>query len=96
MTVTEFSDSIDHLEMLGVELRASWTQTRKANGDIMQSRIENTIRQWKSGKFMLLNMRGWSLNQYCLSKAWFKTHSVDIRVQDVTKITSLVKSWLLC
>ena len=86
----------DHLEMLGVELRASWTQTRKANGDIMQSRIENTIRQWKSGKFMLLNMRGWSLNQYCLSKAWFKTHSVDIRVQDVTKITSLVKSWLLC
>ena len=43
---------------------------------------------------MLLNMRGWSLNKYCLSKAWFKTHSVDIRVQDVTKITSLVKSWL--
>ena len=84
----------DHLEMLGVELRASWTQTRKANGDIMQSRIENTIRQWKSGKFMMLNMRGWSLNQYCLSKAWFKTHSVDIRVQDVNKITSQVKSWL--
>ena len=42
----------DHLEMIGVELRATWTQTRKANGDITQSRAENTIRVWKSGKFM--------------------------------------------
>ena len=84
----------DHLEMLGVELRSSWVQTRKANGDIMQARVANTIRQWKSGKFMLMNMRSWSLNQYCLSKVWFRTHSVDIRVQDVNKITSLVKSWL--
>ena len=88
MTISE------HLEMLGVELRSSWTQTRKANGDIVQSRVENTIRQWKSGKFMHLNMRSWSLNQYCTSKVWFKTHSVDLRVQDVTKITSLIKSWL--
>ena len=45
----------DHLEMLGVELRSSWTQTRKANGDILQSRIQNTIRQWQTGKFMLLD-----------------------------------------
>ena len=50
----------DHLEMIGVELRSSWTQTRKANGDVLQSRAENTTRQWKSGKFMQLNMRGWS------------------------------------
>ena len=84
----------DHLEMLGVELKASWVQTRKANGDILQSRIDSTIRQWKTGKFMPLNMGSWSLNQYCLSKAWFRTHSVDIRVQDVNKITSMVKSWL--
>ena len=84
----------DHLDMLGVELRASWTQTRKANGDMVQARVENTIKQWKSGKFMMLNMRGWSINQFCLSKVWFKTHSVDMRVLDITKITSLIKSWL--
>ena len=84
----------DHLEMIGVELRSSWTQTRKANGDVLQSRAENTTRQWKSGKFMQLNMRGWSLNQYCLSKVWFRTHSVDLRVLDLTKITSHIKSWL--
>ena len=84
----------DHLEMLGVELRATWTQTRKANGDALQSRIENTIRQWKSGKFMYLSLRSWSLNTYCLPKIWFRTHSVDLRVQDLTKITSKIKSWL--
>ena len=84
----------DHLEMLGVELKATWSQTKKANGDICQSRVESTIRQWKSGKFMHYNLRSWSINQYCLSKVWFKTHSVDLRVGDVTKMTSLVKSWL--
>ena len=47
----------DHLEMLGVELRATWTQTRKANGDISQSRILDTIRQWKTGKFMTSDVK---------------------------------------
>ena len=84
----------DHLEMIGVELRATWAQSRKANGDIVQSRVENTIKSWKSGKFMPLNMRSWSVNQYCLSKVFFRTHSVDLRVLDITRITSLVKSWL--
>ena len=43
---------------------------------------------------MHLSMRSWSLNQYCLSKVWFRTHSVDLRVMDVTSITSSIKSWL--
>ena len=58
----------DHLDMLGVELRATWTQTRKANCDIMQDRVEKTVRQWRSGKFMHLSMRSWSMNSYCLPK----------------------------
>ena len=84
----------DHLDMIGVELRATWLQTRKANGDIAQTRVENTVKAWRAGKFMPLNMRPWSVNQYCLSKVFFRTHIVDMRVSDVTKITSLVKSWL--
>ena len=43
---------------------------------------------------MNLTMRGWSLNTYCLTKTWFRTHSVDLRVQDIKKITSNVKRWL--
>ena len=84
----------DHLDMLGLELRSTWTQTRKCNGDALQSRVDNTIRMWKSGKFMNLTICNWSLNTYCLPKIWFRTHSVDLRVQDVTKITSRIKSWL--
>ena len=84
----------DHLEMVGVELRATWTQTRKANGDAIQAKVSNTVKQWKTGKFMPLSMRSWSMNQYCYSKVLFRTHSIDLRVADITKITSLAKSWL--
>ena len=84
----------ESLEMVGVELKATWLQTRKANGDIVQARVSDLIRTWKSGKFMDLTARPWSLNSYALTKAWFRCHSVDLRVADVTCITSKVKSWL--
>ena len=84
----------DHLDMLGVELRSTWVQTRKANGDEVQDRVEKTTRLWRSGKFMHLSLRSWSLNSYCLSKVWFKTHCVDLRQLDTNKILSSIKSWL--
>ena len=84
----------DHLDMVGVELRSTWTQTRKANGDILQNRITSTINPWKSGKFMPLTSRPWSINSFALSKVWFKCSSVDLRVADLNTITSSVKSWL--
>ena len=37
----------DSLEMVGAELKASWLQTRKANGDIIQTRLSNTINACK-------------------------------------------------
>ena len=43
---------------------------------------------------MELTRRSWSLNHYCLSKIWFRTHSVDLRVMDMNSITSSIKSWL--
>ena len=84
----------DHLEMVGVELRATWTQTRKANGEAIQARVANTVSLWKTGKFMHFSMRSWSLNQHCYSKVWFRTHSVDLRLGDIKKITSSAKSWM--
>ena len=33
----------DHLDMLGVELHSTWSQSRKANGDIVKKNISNTI-----------------------------------------------------
>ena len=78
------------LEMVGVELKASWLQTRKVNGDIIQTRVSNTIKAWKSGKFMDLSCRPWSLNSKALSQVWFKC----LRVTDIFSVTSRVKSWL--
>ena len=84
----------DHLDMIGVELRASHVQTRKHNGDLIQERARSTINPWRGGKFMTITQRGLSVNNYCLSKIWFRTASLDLRAMDITKITTLVKSWI--
>ena len=84
----------ESLEMVGVELKASWLQTRKANGDIIQNRLSNIVNVWKSGKFMDLSCKPWSLNTYALTKVWFRCHTVDLRVSDISSVTSKVKSWL--
>ena len=34
------------------------------------------------------------MNIYCFSKIWFRTHSVNLRELDASKITSNAKSWL--
>ena len=39
---------------------------------------------------MDLSIRPWSLNTFALTKVWFKCHTVDLRVSDI----SSVKSWL--
>ena len=84
----------DHLDMVGVELRATHTQTRKANGDMVQDRVQKIIGSWRSGKFMPLTQRPWSINTYCLSKVWYKANVIDLRVADISSINSKVKSWL--
>ena len=84
----------DHLDFIGVELRSTFTQTRKVNGDILQTRIKNTVGPWKAGRLMPLSQRAFSANCYALSKVWFKCSVVNLRVQDQNIITSQLKSWL--
>ena len=84
----------DYLDFVEVELRDTFIQTRKTNGDQLQSRIKNTIGPWKTGKFMPLTLRPYSANTYALSKVWFKCSSINLRAQDVNTINSQVKSWL--
>ena len=43
---------------------------------------------------MPLSQRSQSLNMYCLIKVWCKCPSIELRVSDLTKISSLIKSWL--
>ena len=84
----------DHLDMVGVTLMASWAKTRKANGDELQKRVDNKIKLWKGGKFMPITQRSWSLNSFALSKLWFRTKCVDLRVCDVNNVVKSCKSWL--
>ena len=84
----------DHLDMVGVELRATWTQTRKANGDKIQEKVSKTIGPWRTRKFMSLTMRPSSINSFVLSKVWFRCGSVDLRVADIGAVNSSIKSWL--
>ena len=43
---------------------------------------------------MPLTNRPHSLNMYCLSKVWFRCSSINLRVCDINKISSNIKSWL--
>ena len=65
----------DHLDMVGVQLKATYTQTRKINCDILQEKVSNVVGPWRGGKFMPLNQRSFSLNSYCMSKLWFRCGS---------------------
>ena len=84
----------DHLDFVGVELRATFQQTRKVNGDQLQDRVKNTVGPWKAGRFMPLTLRPFSANTHALSKVWFKCSSVNLRTTDIDTINSQVKSWL--
>ena len=81
------------LAMVGVHLTASWQATRKLNNDELQNKVNTCIGSWKSGKFMPLVSRPFSINTYCTSKVWFRTGSVDLRVADVSAITTKLKSY---
>ena len=74
----------EHLDMIGVVLKATHTQSRKVNGDLLVDRVKNTMGPWKGGKFMPLSLRCHSVNTYCLPKVWFKCGSMDLRVGDTS------------
>ena len=84
----------DHLDYLGCKLYANYNTTRRENGEILKKKVKDQIGSWKSGKFLPLTSRPWSINIYCYSKLWYRTSCLDLRVGDSTAITSSVKGWL--
>ena len=84
----------EHLDMVGVVLKATYTQTKKTNCDELLERFSSILGSWKGGKFMPLTQRPWSINTYALPKIWFRCHSLDLRAGDFARITSCIKSWL--
>ena len=43
---------------------------------------------------MPLTQRPWSINTYALPNIWFRCHSLEHRSGDISKLNSIMKSWL--
>ena len=84
----------DHLDMLGVKLCTNYSDTKRINGEILVKQVKKKTELWKTGRFMPLVSRTWSVNSLVFSKLWYKTASIDLRVGDISKMTSEVKSWI--
>ena len=80
--------------MLGLVLKPTYSQTRKVNCDEMLHRFSKSLGAWKSGKFMALTQRPWSINTYALPKLWYICHCIEPRAKDISSINSSLKSWL--
>ena len=84
----------DHLDYLGCKLYSDYSTTRRENGEVLKKKVRDQIGSWKAGKFLPLTSRPWSINTYCLSKLWYRTSCLDMRLGDSDTIISSVKGWL--
>ena len=91
---TPYMRLTDTLDMVGVQLCSTWSNSRKKNGDILQQKLDTLSRSWRSGKFMPLSMRPYSANAYALSKVWFRCATVNLRESDFTSINASMKKWI--
>ena len=85
----------DSLDFLGVTLKATFVQTRKANCDIIEEKIKKVVGPWKGGKFMYVTQRGHSANCFAFSKIFHRCASIPLREDTIACITSQVRSWVL-
>ena len=84
----------DTLDMVGVQLTATWSSTRRKNGDTIKQKVANLCGAWRGGKFMNLTERPFSINTFALSKVWFRSAIVNLREGDISAINSSIKKWL--
>ena len=54
MIPTTYMRLSDTLDMVGVQLCATWSCTRRKNGDNMRSKVQKVVGGWRSGKFLPL------------------------------------------
>ena len=89
---TPYMRLTDTLDMVGVQLCAVWTATRRKNGETIQQKVKNLIGSWRTGKFMPLRLRPYSVNTFALSKVWFRCSTVNLREGDYAAVNSSVKN----
>ena len=60
----------------------------------MYGMIKEKMDHWKSGKFVPFSTWTFSVNVHVLSKLWYRTSLIDIRLGDLNKMSSAIKSWI--
>ena len=94
MIPTPYMKLTDTLDMVGVQICALWSQTRKKNGDLIRQKVQKLVGGWRSGKFLPLLQRPFSANTYALSLVWFKSSCINLRESDFASVSSSIKKWL--
>jgi hypothetical protein len=90
----DFFTLSDHLDFLGVTIKATFMATRKVNGEVLQDRVRHTIGPWRAGRFMPLNLRAHSINSFVYSKLLYRCNVIDIRTADIKYFVSQSKSFI--
>ena len=78
----------DHIEILGVKIFESWSNTRRSAGDDLKRRIKNIRDTWRRGRFYDLLLRPHVVNTYLFSNIWHKASSINLLCADMDKIQS--------
>ena len=59
---TPYMTLCDTLDMVGVQLCSKWSKTRQLNGNTLRNKVADKCGSWRSGKFMPLFSRPFSVN----------------------------------
>ena len=85
----------EQLNILGVTMARSTQTTRSLNGEELVSRIRKTTNSFKSGRFMPVSTRPWVSSVFLMSRINYRTCALNLRQQDIQRISSAVKSWVM-
>ena len=69
--------------------------TRSLNGEELVSRIRKSTNSFKAGRFMPVSTRPWVSSVFLMSRINYRTCALNLRQQDIQKISSAVKSWVM-
>ena len=83
----------DHLDMLGLELFASFQKTKKSNGEAVKTKMRNKAGPWRT-KFMAFTQRTFSVNCYLLPQSWYRCHIIPLRKGDITEMKKIMNKFI--
>ena len=95
MILCDFIKITDALDCIGVKLCSNYYLTRVKNSEIIVEKVQKITNMWKSGHHMALVDRAHALNSNVLSKVWFRSASIPLRIQDTKNIMRAIKSWMM-